>query len=722
MVFGFPHPDYPPTERRSDADGRPTRRSRCASRSRGRAASSRSRATPTSRSATSARARPDGRHVYIKRKGVALDEVEPRRRDRRRPRRPTCVRAPEHAPRDGAAHRGLQARAPTSARVVHGHPPYATAFGATDASSSCSPTTACCSPTASRPSRRRARPDHRRRAGRGGRAGARRRARALLLRNHGVLVVGKDVPWAVLAGVTLERAVRLQAIAAHARPAAPDRAGARARADGRDKYQDRLRRRVLGRLACASCSGSAAASGLARTLRLEIELTRQRQRRVRATVAPTELLLDFLRERLGLTGAKRSCDVQVCGACTVLRRRRARQRVLLPRGGRRRARRADDRGLRRAARVRPARAGVHPPRGAPVRLLHARAAAHAQQPAATRASSASEEQIRHGLDGQHLPLHRLPRRSSRPSRELAGVDRREHRRADVESAEVGRLGAAHATPAEKLRGQAQFAGDMSLPGMLHGKVLRSPVAHARIVCDRHRGGRGDAGRRLRAHRRRPRRHRPVLGPRDQGPPDRRDRQGALPRRARRRGRRRERGRGRGGGAGDRGRLRGAAGRRRRRAGARARRAAVHERAAASPGSSTGSASSPQRDGNICYRYRIDRGEVEAVFAHARHRRRGRVHVPRGLPVRDGDAHRRSRSRGDGEITLWAHRASTRSSCGPSSPTSSACRSRSVRVIVAVPRRRLRLEVLHQDGAAHRRARAQGAAGRCGSATASTSRW
>jgi aerobic-type carbon monoxide dehydrogenase small subunit (CoxS/CutS family) len=35
-------------------------------------------------------------------------------------------------------------------------------------------------------------------------------------------------------------------------------------------------------------------------------------------VAPNELLLDFLRDSLGLTGAKRSCDVQVCGACTVL--------------------------------------------------------------------------------------------------------------------------------------------------------------------------------------------------------------------------------------------------------------------------------------------------------------------------------------------------------------------------------------------------------------------
>lgn len=34
--------------------------------------------------------------------------------------------------------------------------------------------------------------------------------------------------------------------------------------------------------------------------------------------------------------------------------------------------------------------------------------------------------------------------------------------------------------AEKLRGEARFVGDMSMPRMLHGKVLRSPVPHARI--------------------------------------------------------------------------------------------------------------------------------------------------------------------------------------------------------------------------------------------------
>jgi aerobic-type carbon monoxide dehydrogenase small subunit (CoxS/CutS family) len=35
-------------------------------------------------------------------------------------------------------------------------------------------------------------------------------------------------------------------------------------------------------------------------------------------VPAEEVLLDFLRRRLGLTGTKRSCESEVCGACTVL--------------------------------------------------------------------------------------------------------------------------------------------------------------------------------------------------------------------------------------------------------------------------------------------------------------------------------------------------------------------------------------------------------------------
>jgi aerobic carbon-monoxide dehydrogenase small subunit len=50
-------------------------------------------------------------------------------------------------------------------------------------------------------------------------------------------------------------------------------------------------------------------------MRLELQAN---GRPVVREIEPPELLLDFLRDRLGLTGAKRSCDVQACGACTVL--------------------------------------------------------------------------------------------------------------------------------------------------------------------------------------------------------------------------------------------------------------------------------------------------------------------------------------------------------------------------------------------------------------------
>ena len=39
---------------------------------------------------------------------------------------------------------------------------------------------------------------------------------------------------------------------------------------------------------------------------------------VSVDIEPHELLIDVLRNRLALTGTKRSCDVEICGACTVL--------------------------------------------------------------------------------------------------------------------------------------------------------------------------------------------------------------------------------------------------------------------------------------------------------------------------------------------------------------------------------------------------------------------
>ncbi len=51
--------------------------------------------------------------------------------------------------------------------------------------------------------------------------------------------------------------------------------------------------------------------------RIEITVTVNGESQI-VDVASSDLLIDVLREQLHLTGTKRSCDLQICGTCTVL--------------------------------------------------------------------------------------------------------------------------------------------------------------------------------------------------------------------------------------------------------------------------------------------------------------------------------------------------------------------------------------------------------------------
>ncbi len=142
--------------------------------------------------------------IWIKRKGVALDEVEPDD--------VVSVAHPDAGLHlETVLHEGVYRARPDVAAVIHGHPPHATALGATGVE--LAPLTHDGVLFADGVGRFED-PDlivedeqgDAVAAALGGR-------RALLLANHGVLVVGKDVPWAVLTAATLERAVRLQSIA-----------------------------------------------------------------------------------------------------------------------------------------------------------------------------------------------------------------------------------------------------------------------------------------------------------------------------------------------------------------------------------------------------------------------------------------------------------------------------------------------------------------------------
>lgn len=164
----------------------------------------------------------DGR-VFIKRKGVALDEVEPSDVIEFSLADPESVFAPEmHL--EAVLHRAVYEARPDVAAVIHGHPPFATALGATAARLELLTHDAVLfadgvpvftgSPELVLDAEQ-------------GRAVAATLGshRAMLMRNHGVIVTGKDLPWATLCAATLERAARIQSIATtygELRPIAPE--------------------------------------------------------------------------------------------------------------------------------------------------------------------------------------------------------------------------------------------------------------------------------------------------------------------------------------------------------------------------------------------------------------------------------------------------------------------------------------------------------------------
>jgi L-fuculose-phosphate aldolase len=182
--------------------------------------------------------RPEGDDiVQIKRKGVALDEVDADdvieldlTHDE--------VRLTPEMHLEAVLHTEVYKARPDVGAVVHGHPPFVTAFAATGATLEMlthdsvlfSEGLAVFEET----------PEMITEAAEGKAvAQALGDRRAVVLRNHGVLVVGKNVPWAVLTALTLERAIRLQSIArtlGTLRPIAPQRA----REMVAEKYQDRF--------------------------------------------------------------------------------------------------------------------------------------------------------------------------------------------------------------------------------------------------------------------------------------------------------------------------------------------------------------------------------------------------------------------------------------------------------------------------------------------------
>lgn len=150
--------------------------------------------------------------ILVKRKGLALEEV--------RAEDVVMVDLDGHHLEDGdtdlhletALHTEVYRARPDVGAVVHGHPMYATALAATSAELEMLTHDAVLFVEGL--PRYEASPDLVTSSAEGAAvAVALGASRAVLMRNHGVLVVGATVPWAAVTAATLERAARIQAIA-----------------------------------------------------------------------------------------------------------------------------------------------------------------------------------------------------------------------------------------------------------------------------------------------------------------------------------------------------------------------------------------------------------------------------------------------------------------------------------------------------------------------------
>ena len=155
---------------------------------------------------------PGDRTIWIKRKGVGLDEVEPPDVIALDIDDPTALESADYH-LESVMHTEVYRARPDVGSVIHGHPIYGTALGATDGQLQLLTHDAVLFADGvgdydDGPALIMTRDQGRRVAMA---LGSRR---AALLRNHGVVIAGEDVRWAVLAAVTLERAIRFQSIAA----------------------------------------------------------------------------------------------------------------------------------------------------------------------------------------------------------------------------------------------------------------------------------------------------------------------------------------------------------------------------------------------------------------------------------------------------------------------------------------------------------------------------
>jgi len=208
-----------------------------------------------------------------------------------------------------------------------------------------------------------------------------------------------------------------------------------------------------------------------------------------------DTLLDVLRDKLGLTGTKKGCNVGDCGACTVLIDGEAMNSCLLLAAQMEGKAITTIEGLAQNGELTPVQnafvheGGIQCGYCTPGMVMSATALLNKNQNPTT-------DDIKEALAGNmcrctgYAGILRAVRRAGRsaksdeneavPSRDREGAEN--PRRGEGTSPQYDSVGVSipRVDAADKVTGRAQYTADIHLPSMIHGKILGSPIAHGRI--------------------------------------------------------------------------------------------------------------------------------------------------------------------------------------------------------------------------------------------------
>ena len=207
-------------------------------------------------------------------------------------------------------------------------------------------------------------------------------------------------------------------------------------------------------------------------------------RQIKRNVKPSQRLLDFLRDDLNLTGNKEGCGAGECGTCSVFVDGVLMKSCLLPVAKAQGARIDSIESLAPTGELTVLQKAFHKAGASqcgyciPGMVMAATAALRANP-------FADREEIKERLGGNicrctgyqkifdAVELARDVQNGRLPATALLETDTAD---GEVIGRNVRRIDAPG-----KVSGRLKYAGDMTMPGMLHVQVLRSPHPHARIV-------------------------------------------------------------------------------------------------------------------------------------------------------------------------------------------------------------------------------------------------